>query len=107
MVRSLKLNNLSIPIMGKPCQIIVKSLDGNEGEFIASEFKIYMCKSLTDPTRQLQTLCHELGHALMERIGMRGMLDSITEEILVENFANLFLEIFVIDPDDLETYRHK
>ena len=109
MVRSskLNLNNLSIPILGRPCKVIVKALDGNEGEFVASEFNIYMDKGLTDPERQLQTLCHELGHALLERIGMRGQLDSITEEILVESFANFFLETFVIDADDLEIYRIK
>lgn len=92
----------NLTIYGKRCPIkVVKTLyddDGHplEGCFHSREFEILLtvCSH--------QTLLHESLHALFDRIGIRQVVSSEVEEVLVENVAN-----YVTDTYDLRFKRKK
>jgi Zn-dependent peptidase ImmA (M78 family) len=50
---------------------------------------IVIDKSLGDKDR-IQTLKHEMGHAVMHRVGLDQVLSAEIQEIVCESFANVF-----------------
>jgi Zn-dependent peptidase ImmA (M78 family) len=42
----------------------------------------------------LDTLIHELGHAMFRRLGIVNAVDSQAEEIIVSNYAALMIDVF-------------
>lgn len=78
----------------------VEVIDGLHAEGIAGAYngtlkKIYISieQQKEDATH---TLLHELGHAIIDRTGIRQSLSSELEEVIVENFATGILENFTI-----------
>ena len=99
------LHNLEIPILGMNCKVTEKKLKDDDGLFHADSFSIEISKTIKDQNYKLKVLAHEMGHAMIERLGMSGQLNESVEEILVDSFANVFMETFVIDPNSLEAFR--
>lgn len=50
------------------------------------------------PESLTRTFLHELGHAFLDRIGIRVSLSREMMEILVEGFANIWFDNFVAKP---------
>ncbi len=46
---------------------------------------------------KLETLLHEAGHALINRVSINQVISSDTEEIIVDNFAKMIMENFELE----------
>lgn len=96
----LSLDGLEIPVYGRGC-IISESdtdLDGSDGLFHPTTFTIEIRSNLSHNDK-LRVLFHELGHAVIDRLGLA--LDAHLEEILVTGFESLFAETFDVDAEIL------
>ena len=101
MSRKISFDGLIIPIFGRDCLIteVEGDLDGNEGLFHPHTFTIELRADQT-PDNKMDTLYHELGHALINRIGIP--LPEEVEEMLVTIYAGFLTETFDVDVELLK-----
>ena len=88
----------SIVILGK--RVKIKQCDllqhGVMAQYNSLDKSIYIDRSLTGK-EYIATLMHEIGHAICDIYGFRQAHFSIDlEELIVENFANVFVETMEI-----------
>lgn len=88
----------SVSILGK--KVKIKKVDllsqGFVGLYSSHEKTIYIEKTLTGK-EFVSTLMHEFGHAICDIYGFRQASFSLDlEELIVENFANVFCDIMEI-----------
>jgi len=83
-----------LPIMGKSHNLIIINdpLNKDSGWFLNSDIVINMAWNNSDEF--WHTLVHELGHALIRRSGLRQGLSMEMEEVIVQNYATVFTELF-------------
>jgi hypothetical protein len=63
------------------------------GCFDPATWTIYLDDSQTKP-ELLETLIHEMGHALMQRLYLVGVIDPKIIEIIVEGYTHVMIENF-------------
>ena len=90
--------SFSLNIFGK--KVPVKVIDGLMESGIAGLFKpqteeIYIAKKQTKDDA-VHTLLHEIGHAVIQRTGIKQAIPHEIEEVIVENMATVIIENFTI-----------
>lgn len=94
--KSVEILGLSIPVkFGTP--LVDESGNVLFGYYDADKREI-MLNSEQTPESLIRTFLHEMGHAFLDRIGIRVALTAEMQEILVEGFANVWYENFVQKP---------
>ena len=92
----MKLNNRKINVLGKEITLVEKDLSeigAYHGLYVDKESKILINKTDT-PEQKLETLIHEIGHALARRGAVNQAISSELEEIICDQFAIVLTEIF-------------
>jgi len=70
---------------------IEKIYQGAIGVCVPSEESIYILKTLS-PNIKRRVLCHEIGHAFLERIGADQMLNANENEIMAQSIGMLLAD---------------
>jgi len=82
-------------------KIPVKPVKGLSEQGVAGVFRYIENDILIDSKLNIkdkeETLLHELGHALINRISLNQVLGQEVEEIIVDNFAKTILENFTLE----------
>lgn len=82
----------SVVILGRRWKLSIKELpDEDAGECDKHLGHIYIAKGMSEKQFD-HTVIHEMGHALINRMGLDQVLSSDIEEIVTESFATFFLE---------------
>lgn len=90
-----------VVVFGKSCEISetdITSVDAY-GLFHPDTFKIQIQKDLSSDLKEIVEL-HELGHALLTRLGLVDVIDGNLQEIIVEGYANFLHETFLMKYKD-------
>ena len=81
--------------MGKEYKIIKDPNIEDCGFLIEEEGTLTINTSYSDP-EILNTLVHELGHALFRRCGFNQGIQDQLEEAIVQSYANMITELFTL-----------
>lgn len=91
-----------IPVAGKVVTVrYLDLLDDPEdfGDFSQTLLEVRVSKAkCTSPALVWQTICHELGHAVLYLSGLTKLLSDKREESIVEAFEHLYAPIFRLNP---------
>lgn len=92
----MKFNGRKISVLGKIITIEEKDLSefgAYHGLYVDKDSKILLNKNDT-PEQKLETLIHEIGHAISRRGSLNQAITSELEEIICDQWAVVLSEIF-------------
>lgn len=85
----------SLNVLGLKVPVKYKELDNNYRGLYTFEDKAITIDTNQSPQQMLETIIHELGHAIFDRAGIRqAHISQDAQEIIVENFSTVLLENF-------------
>ena len=91
----MRLDGLIINVYGKEIKVIEKDLNEAYGYYDPKKNIIELKKDMKQD-QKVSTLVHEIGHALLDRLGISGDLGDIVEHAIVYGFEQVLSENFEI-----------
>lgn len=83
-----------VDVFGRMTPIEYKKLEDDTAGHFDRETKSIAISDDEKGAKYVHTLLHELGHALMDRVGIHQAISDETEEIIAENYATMITELF-------------